>query len=57
LLSHETFSGPPGRRVAARTGGNLRLLNRLLAQMERILEIKALRQVTEAVVGTARESQ
>jgi DNA transposition AAA+ family ATPase len=38
------------------TGGNFRLLNRLLTQMERILEINALRQVTKAVVEAARES-
>jgi hypothetical protein len=38
------------------TGGNFRLLNRLLTQMERILEINSLRQVTRAVVEAARES-
>lgn len=38
------------------TGGNFRLLNRLLTQTERILEINALRQVTKAVVEAARES-
>jgi hypothetical protein len=32
------------------TGGNFRLLNRLLTQIERILEITALREVTKAVV-------
>jgi hypothetical protein len=37
------------------TGGNFRLLNRLLTQMERILEINSLRQVTKAVVEAARE--
>lgn len=37
-------------------GPNFRLLNRLLTQMERILEINSLRQVTKAVVETARES-
>jgi hypothetical protein len=36
--------------------GNFRLLNRLLTQMERILEINALPAVTEAVVEAARES-
>jgi hypothetical protein len=38
------------------TGGNFRLLNRLLTQMERILEINALPAVTKAVVAAARES-
>ena len=38
------------------TGGNFRLLNRLLTQMERILEINSLQQVTKAVVDAARES-
>jgi hypothetical protein len=33
------------------TGGNFRLLNRLLTQMQRILEINALRDVTKAVGG------
>jgi hypothetical protein len=38
------------------TGGNFRLLKRFLTQMERILEINSLRQVTKAVVEAARES-
>ncbi len=38
------------------TGGNFRLLNRLLTQMDRILEINALGQVTKEVVEAARES-
>jgi len=38
------------------TGGNFRLLNRLLTQMERILEINTLQEVTKAVVEAARES-
>ena|SRR5271157_403388 len=38
------------------TGGNFRLLNRLLTRMERILEINALAGVTKAVVEAARES-
>jgi len=38
------------------TGGNLWLLNRLLTQMERILEINSLQEVTKAVVEAARES-
>ena len=38
------------------TGGNFRLLNRLLTQMERILEINALQEVKKAIVEAARES-
>jgi len=38
------------------TGGNFRLLNRLLTQMERILEINSLEQLTKAVVDAAREN-
>ena len=38
------------------TGGNFRLLNRLLTQVERILEINALPSVTKEVVEEAREN-
>jgi len=38
------------------TGGNFRLLNRLLTQIERILEINALQQVSKTLVEAARES-
>jgi len=38
------------------TGGNFRLLGRLLTLMERILEINALREVSKAVVEAARAS-
>ncbi len=38
------------------TGGNFRLLNRLLTQIERILEVNSLSEVTPAVVQAARES-
>ena len=38
------------------TGGDLRLLNRLLTQIERTLEINALQLVNKTVVEAARES-
>ena len=38
------------------TGGNFRLLRRLLSQVERILGINRLQAVTAAVVEAARES-
>ena len=38
------------------TGGNFRLLNRLLTQIQRILEINTLEEVSKAVVEAARES-
>ena len=42
--------------IVRATGGNFRLLNRLLAQIERILEINSLREVTNDAVDAARES-
>jgi hypothetical protein len=38
------------------TGGNFRLLDRLLTQISRGLEINELQQITPAVVEAARES-
>ncbi|MDR3692091.1 MAG: AAA family ATPase [Fimbriimonas sp.] len=38
------------------TAGNFRLLNRLLTQIERILEVNSLQEVTKAAVEAARES-
>jgi hypothetical protein len=38
------------------TSGNFRLLNRLLTQMERILEVHGLHEITKTVVETGRET-
>lgn len=38
------------------TGGNFRLLNRLLTQIARILEVNQIERVTAAIVEAARES-
>ena len=38
------------------TGGNFRLLNRLLTQIHRILEINTIEEITKAVLEAARES-
>jgi DNA transposition AAA+ family ATPase len=42
--------------IARITGGNLRLVQRLFAQIERMLEINRLRTITQEVVETARQS-
>jgi DNA transposition AAA+ family ATPase len=42
--------------IARITGGNFRLVQRLFAQIARVLEINRLRTVTKEVVGAARES-
>jgi hypothetical protein len=55
-LSQQPLDSETVASIIRITGGNFRLLNRLLTQMERILEINALQEVTKAVVDAARES-
>jgi hypothetical protein len=38
------------------TSGNFRLLNRLLTQMERVLEVHGLHEITKTVIETGRET-
>jgi DNA transposition AAA+ family ATPase len=51
LANEETLAA-----VLRITGGNFRLLDRLLTQISRVLEINELQQITPAVVEAARES-
>ena len=44
------------RAIVRVTGGNFRLLRRLLTQMERVIAINNLKELSEAVVETAREN-
>ena len=46
----------PVAAIIRASGGNFRLLNRLLTQIQRILEINNLQEITKAAVEAARES-
>jgi hypothetical protein len=57
LDAPEDFTAREALATIARiTGGNLRLTQRLMTQVERILEINELRTVTKEVIEAARES-
>jgi hypothetical protein len=58
LLKEASFDEEVVAKIIRDTGGSFRLLHRLLAQVERILDINQnqLDQVTKAVVEAARES-
>ncbi len=56
-LSLDDFEGVEVMASVARiTNGNVRLLQRLFSQIQRIMEINALTQITDEVVQAARES-
>jgi hypothetical protein len=55
-LPIETFDDESLAAIVRITGGNFRLLHRLLSQIGRILEINELASVTPPVVDAARES-
>lgn len=55
-LPQKPLGGEARAAIIRVTGGNFRLLNRLMAQIERIIEINAVDEVTKAVVEAARES-
>jgi hypothetical protein len=49
-LPQHQFDPETAAAIICITGGNFRLLNRWLTQIERILEINALQQVTKAAM-------
>jgi DNA transposition AAA+ family ATPase len=55
-LPNATLSADVSAAIMRVTGGNFRLLNRLLTQIERILEINQLQVISPEVVEAARES-
>jgi hypothetical protein len=68
-LGYKAFAPPPGvnlpdsglppevvARLVRMTGGNLRLLTRLLTQLERVLGVNDTQSITVEIVDAARDS-
>ena len=55
-LPPEAWSEEVVAAILRITGGNFRLLSRLLSQIDRVLEINGLKHLTKEAVETARES-
>lgn len=55
-LPNEPFSPEVLARLIRMTGGNFRLLTRLLTQIERVLEVNDLQAVSPEIVEAARDS-
>jgi hypothetical protein len=55
-LPDEAFAPEVMARLTPMTGGNFRLLTRLLTQIERVLEVNQLHIVSTEVVEAARDS-
>jgi len=49
-------ASPASRTATAASDGNFRLIHRLFAQIDRLMQINQLRTVTEEAVAAARES-
>ena len=56
ILSQQPWLKKSSRPSSESRAGTFRLLNRLLTQMDRLLEVNGLHEITKAVVETARDT-